>query len=80
MVTDLQSRRSAPRVRTVEDETTTMIVMDFGDYGENLQSDVVDETLIVVDDTSGEQFEFPLPGEHRRTFMQNGILTVEVDA
>lgn len=80
MVSDLESRRSGPHVRTVEDSTEHTLVIDFGVDADDVHCDVVEDTLIVVNEPNGEQYEFELPGEHRRTFMQNGILTVEVDA
>ncbi len=71
---------SDPMVRTFEDAEPAMVVLDFGPGTDALSTDVVDGTLIVVDESSGEQHEYSLPAEHRRTFMQNGVLTIEVDA
>lgn len=71
---------SDPMVRRFEEAEPPMVVLDFGPETDALSADVVDDTLIVVDEASGEQHEYSLPAEHRRTFMRNGVLTIEVEA
>lgn len=67
-----------PLARTIEDAEPPTIVFDLG-AGSDIRTDVVDGTLIVVDESSGEQVEGTLPGAPRRTFMQNGVLTIELE-
>lgn len=66
-----------PHIRTVNSSPPTVVV-DFG-ANPDVHADAVDETLIVVDEARDEQREYPLPARARRTFMRNGVLTIEVD-
>ena len=69
-----------PFIRTVEEADPPMFVIDLGEHADHVKTDVIGETLIVVNEASDSQFEYQLPGAHRRTFMQNGVLTIEVEA
>lgn len=68
-----------PHVRTIEETDPATLVMDLGERADHITTDVVGDTLIVVNEETDNQFEYPLPGTHRRTFMQNGVLTIEVE-
>lgn len=69
----------SPPIRVFEETTPPTVVIDLGPASDHLAFDVVGDSVIIVDESTGEQFEYSLPGEHRRTFMQNGILTIEVE-
>ncbi len=80
METDSRVRQGPePIVRELETADRPVLVVDFGPDSSDLTTDIVDDTLIVVDESTDEQHEYSLPGEHRRTFMQNGVLTIEVE-
>lgn len=61
--------------RRFEYEDHTEHVVDFG-AGVNASVDVVDETAIVIFD--GEQYDLDVPG-NAQVFMNNGVLTIEVE-
>lgn len=63
-------------VRQYEYDDGTVLVADFGAVSGSV--DVVDGTAIVVVD--GEQHEFSVPDGTDRAVMNNGIVTVEVEA
>ena len=70
---------SVAHVRPVDEGDRYAIVFDFGPGRDNITCDVLDDVIIIVDG-DGEQYELPIPGSTARTFMKNGILTIEVDA
>jgi hypothetical protein len=63
-------------VRHYEYDDESVLVADFGPTEGSV--DVVDGTAIVVVD--GEQFEFDVPTGEARATMNNGVVTVEVEA
>ena len=61
--------------RRVETEDATELVVDFG-FHEHSSVDMVDGTVIVI--VGEDQYEFDVsPGA--RAFMNNGVLTIEVE-
>ena len=68
-----------PFMRTVEETDPPMLVMDLGEHADHVKTDVIGETLIVVNEATDTQFEYQLPSALRRTFMQNGVLTIEIE-
>ena len=65
-------------VRQDEADGSTTYVIDIGEKWPDAAVDVVDDTLIVVLDES-TQYEVSLPAGEASTFINNGILTVEVN-
>lgn len=68
-------------VRRDEEDGTTTIVVDFGPATDNVHTDIVDDTLMMVwerADRSEDALELELPAGQARTFMKNGVLTIEV--
>jgi len=63
-------------VRQYEYDDASVLVADFGPAEGSV--DVVDGTAIIVVD--GEQFEFDVPAGEARATMNNGVVTVEVEA
>ena len=63
-------------VSRFEYEDSVVLAADFG-YVDSSSVDVVGETVMVVAD--GEQYDIELDGD-ARAFMNNGVLTIEVDA
>lgn len=62
-------------VRQYDYDTETILAADFGHVEGTV--DVVDQTAIVIAD--GDQHEFDVPGRASRAFMNNGIVTIEVE-
>lgn len=80
MTQQMRSRRDAsPAIRTFYEADPPMVVIDFGAGSTSLKTDIIDDTLIVIDESTDEQFEYTIPREHQRMFMQNGVLTIEVE-
>lgn len=67
-----------PLVRQVDTDGINRYVIDFGAAADGVSADVVDETVIVVM-SDDEQYEFNVPSTEARTFMKNGVLTIEID-
>lgn len=65
-------------IREYQTDDERTYVIDFGTKSPDLQVDVVDDTLIVIDDAADDHYELSLPAGEARTFMQNGVLTLEV--
>jgi len=69
--------------RVYEYDESLVVALDLADAEGEVAVDTVGETAIVVieraDGTTTES-EFELPGEARETTVNNGVLTVEVDA
>jgi len=63
-------------VRRFEYDDSVVLAADFG-YVDASSVDVVDDTVIVVAD--GEQYDVELDDD-ARAFMNNGVLTIEVNA
>lgn len=68
---------SVAHVRHIEEDNQEMIVLDFGPGNSDITCDVLDDTIIIIDG-SGEQYELAMPWSVSRTFMKNGVLTIEV--
>lgn len=66
--------------RRYEYDDRTVVVADLGSVADDASVEVVDGTAVVVIETAegANQYEFDLPGEGATTFINNGILTVEV--
>jgi hypothetical protein len=62
-------------VRRVEYDDVTQVAVDFGPRAD-LSVDIVDETVIVIDDDS--QYEIDV-SEGAQAFISNGVLTIEVE-
>ena len=79
-MTSAATRREeeSPVVRHLEDGDGTTIVVDFGPSHTELDTDIVDDTLIVIDEAD-EQYELDIPAGEASTFMRNGVLTIEVE-
>ena len=69
---------SGPLIRHIETDDPERIVIDFGASEEGVSTDVVDNTIIIIG-SDDQQLEFELPAKNARTFMQNGVLTIEVE-
>jgi hypothetical protein len=69
-------QRQGFEARRYEYDDETLIAADLGPE-RDATIDVVDGTLIVV--TDDEQFDVELPSRDAQAFMQNGVLTIEVD-
>lgn len=69
--------------RVYEYDDSLVVALDLADAEGEVAVDTVGDTAIVVveaaDGTSTET-EFELPGEARESAVNNGVLTVEVDA
>lgn len=72
----MDTLRSVDEVVTGRYEYDDGSVVFAGDLGADATLDVVGETAIVV--TTDEQYEFELPMD-AQAFMQNGVLTIEVE-
>ena len=68
--------------RQYEYEDETVIAVDFGVAEGEASVDVIDDTaIVVVETTEGErQEEFDLPADDARAFIRNGVLTIEVNS
>ncbi|MFB6133626.1 MAG: Hsp20/alpha crystallin family protein [Halanaeroarchaeum sp.] len=78
-MTDLHQEHSEEVLRKrVDDGDRTEIVADLGPGVGDADVDVVDGTAIVVLHDGDAQYEFDLPGEDSHTFINNGVLTIEV--
>lgn len=66
-----------PLIRRVETGDHDRVVIDLGAGADGVSTDVVDDTVIVVG-SDDEQYEFDLPSAEARTFIKNGVLTIEV--
>lgn len=72
--------RSLP-VQRVENEDGATIVVDLGAAAQNVHTDIVDDTLLIVRERADgfeEPYELSLPEGKARTFIKNGVLTIEV--
>ena len=69
---------SEPLIRRIETTDPERIVIDFGASEEGVSTDVVDNTIIIIG-PDNQQLEFELPDTNARTFMQNGVLTIEIE-
>ena len=69
--------------RVYEYDDSLVVALDLADAEGEVAVDTVGDTVIVVveapDGTATER-EFELPGEARNSTVNNGVLTVEVDA
>jgi hypothetical protein len=65
-------------VRSVRRDGGQTVVADFGPDALAASVDVVGDTAIVVQDE--EQTDVDLPTSAERAFMQNGVLTIELEA
>lgn len=79
MESDVRSIENDVLFRTLDTADTPTIVADLGDGDDAITVDVTGDTLILVNESSGEQQEVTLPEGEARTFMQNGVLTIEVE-
>lgn len=70
-----QSVRGDGVIRRYDYEDGAVMVADLGHVEGSV--DLVDGTAIVVVD--GDQHEFDVPADASRAFMNNGIVTVEVE-
>ena len=62
-------------VRTYEQDNSIEVVADIGDPEATI--DVLDDCVIVI--TATDQYELSIPAEQARTFMKNGVLTIQVE-
>lgn len=78
-MTDLhQERPDEVLQRRDEFDDRTEIVADLGPAVGEAHVDVVDGTAMVVLDDGAGQYEFDLPSDNSHTFINNGVLTIEV--
>lgn len=73
---DYEQLRSAGIVRRYEYEDGSVLVADLGFVDGSV--DVLDDVAIVVADD--EQYELTLPGPVSRASMNNGVVTIELQA
>ena len=62
-------------VRTYEQDNSIELVADIG--APEATIDVLHDCVIV--NTTTDQYEFSIPAEEARTFMKNGVLTIQVE-
>ena len=65
-------------VRRVDSEEHEQLVVDFGPWASGADVDVLGDVVIVIGPDE-EQVEIPFEGSVARTFMKNGVLSIEVD-
>ncbi|MFP4627300.1 MAG: DUF7127 family protein [Natronomonas sp.] len=73
---DYEQLRSAGIVRRYEYDDDSVLVADMGFVDGSV--DVIGETAIVV--AGDEQYELTLPGSVSRATMNNGVVTIELQA
>ncbi len=83
MIIDLKQpspETDLPVRRIDRSDNVTEFVLDLGDVGGELHTDVVDDTVIVVHEQDEvREMEFEIPEGEARTFIKNGVLTIEVE-
>ena len=67
-----------PLVRHDEIGESDRYIFDFGPTATAISADVVGETVIIVG-PNDEQLEFDIGETDARTFIKNGVLTIEVN-
>lgn len=76
--TSLDGIGSVAHVRHVIEDERSSLVLDFGPGTDDVSYDVLEDMILIVD-ADGNQYELSLSVNDSRTFMKNGILTIEVD-
>lgn len=66
-------------IREFSDDGGRTFVVDFGPQATDLEVDVVDGTMIVFAPGRDDQVDVELPPGEARTFIKNGVLTIEVE-
>ncbi|WP_277553032.1 DUF7127 family protein [Halobaculum limi] len=69
-------------VRRYDYDDGTVIAADLDAADEDIHVDTVDGSAVVVIARAGgeEEFEFDLPGPAARVDIQNGVLTIDINA
>ena len=67
-------------VRQYQYDDGSVLAVDFGGVGTECSVDVVDGTVIVVVGDQQHEFDIPVQASDAQAFMQNGVLTVELEA
>ncbi|MFC4541530.1 Hsp20/alpha crystallin family protein [Halosolutus amylolyticus] len=73
------TREDGQVARQYEYDDETVVAVDFGAARTDASVDLVDDTVIVVVDDDQYEFELPVDADDAHTFMQNGVLTVEME-
>lgn len=67
-------------VRRYQYDDGSMLAVDFGGVDADCSVDIVDGTVIVVLGDEQHEFDLPVQASDAQAFMQNGVLTVELEA
>lgn len=79
MTLDQFTRGDEQIARRYEYEDGSVLAVDFGTASTDADVDVVDGTVIVVDDDDQYELELPDGAVDANTFIRNGVLTVELE-
>ncbi|MCU4740233.1 Hsp20/alpha crystallin family protein [Halobacteria archaeon AArc-m2/3/4] len=73
------ARDDGQMVRQYEYDDESVLAVDFGPQDADASVDVVDDTVIVVVGDEQQEFDLPENTASAQAFMQNGVLTIELE-